>query len=400
MTLTGRVKALLVLFDRWAVVVVFFVMLALPIALFGRPGLFGSELHENRNPAPFPEPSLFFLQRLGAWFSDHFGMRSVLISRGTFLQTRILGLKPMNPQVVVGKDGWLFFDEGHTAASPRMADLRGYAPLDEALLKKIVTNLESATRVLKHCGIPFYLVMAPDKQTLYPEMLPFSVGVPSQTRADQLIQALRDAPEVNFIDLRAPLREAKSREALPLYKKTDTHWNTLGAFFGYQVVLKRLVADGSLPPSPRHELKHYVMKEQTFEDGNIAVNMLSLPGYFADTRVMLTPHTPRTAHEVATPTDWPDVRTPSLLRRFRRAEGQSRLLLYRDSFAEEMLPFLAEDFAEVTAIWQAVLVGDHVMRAKPNLAILEFSEQYLWGLRDPPIGLEHLRRACNGRSTI
>src|ERR1700693_3278791 len=130
MTLSDRVKVLLALIDRWAVVVVFFGMLVLPIALFGRPGLFGSELHENRNPTPFPGRSLFFLQRMGAWFSDSFGMRSALIGWGTYLQTGVLGLNPMNPQVVVGKDGWLFFDEGHTAASFRMADLRGYAPLD------------------------------------------------------------------------------------------------------------------------------------------------------------------------------------------------------------------------------------------------------------------------------
>ena len=66
-------------------------------------------------------------------------------------------------------------------------------------------------------------------------------GAPS--RVDQLCSAWgKDDTHASFIDARNFLATAKKEMKYPLYYKTDTHWNNLGAFLVYSEIMKEVKA--------------------------------------------------------------------------------------------------------------------------------------------------------------
>ena len=58
---------------------------------------------------------------------------------------------------------------------------------------------------------------------------------------DQLLAYLKSVPEVIVIDLRSSL--IADKKAATLYYKTDTHWNTRGAYTAYREIARTLEPD-------------------------------------------------------------------------------------------------------------------------------------------------------------
>ena len=85
----------------------------------------------------------------------------------------------------------------------------------------------------------FLFVLAPNKETIYPALLPAAAApVRRPSIMDLLAADLARGPDSGFVDLRPVMRRAAA--AAPLYFRTDTHWNALGALAAYQEVAARL----------------------------------------------------------------------------------------------------------------------------------------------------------------
>jgi alginate O-acetyltransferase complex protein AlgJ len=370
--------------NRIAVAAVFFGLLLLPIAWFGRAS-FAPQARENRLLQAFPHWSIHWPQDFERWFSDRYGMRDALVYYGSRLQMARTGV-PMNQQVVIGRDDWLFYDEDYTPGHLHFASLYGKNPFPAADLQTMANNLSSIRRRLAACRIPFYLVIAPDKQTVYPEKLMQLPPADAVTQADQLDAYLRAAdPELRIIDLRQAEKAARPTQAYDLYFRTDTHWNDLGAFFGYQAIARRLVRDGVLADAPRADLDAYKISRSPFAGGDIAVNLLDLPGYFHDYIVQVDEKQPRQWRDIAPP-GWP----PDVNNSFRATEdaaGSGNLLLYRDSFSDALMPFLAADFHRMYSFLSNVIDGKRVQQAQPKVVMLEIVERNLRNLVQGPVDM-------------
>ncbi len=387
-----RVKSRLLDLRHRAIALVFFCLLSLPLALFDRPQLFSRHALESSDSTPFPEFSLFWLQRLGVWFDGRYGLRDVLTSGGRQLQVRLLGPRWMNPAVVVGRDGWLFYDDGRHSTDLLFADLRGHAPFAPDELNSIIANLRGLASALASCGKRVLVVMVPDKQTIYPDFLPFTLASERQTRADQVNRALSHlAPNFTYIDLRSALKQARVAEPWLLYKKTDTHWNSLGAFFGYRSIREQLVHDATLGPSANSSLDAYKISEYPLKGGDIATNMLGLANEYSDVAVLLEPKRGRIARETRSDTSSSET-SVYLVRTFTSANAGPRTLVYGDSFSVELFPFLAQDFAAVRFVVKPQTIDlAEVARFKADLVIIEVVERYLPTLRRP---VSNLSAAC------
>lgn len=359
--------------NRHLLVAGFLALVLLPSLFFGHPGTAGQTLRENRRLAEFPRVSLFFFQHLEKWYTDHFGGRATLIYYGARWQMDWIGL-PGNRNVALGRDNWLFYDQHYHPGQALFADFRGKARFSDEQLQRIRANLLQTQHALAACRIGFYLVMPPDKQTIYPDMMPFSRPPQTQTRADQLFAALRTEPGLRSIDLRPALQAARQAETLPLYLKTDTHWNGLGAYHGVRVLLQAMEADGRISAGavPREA---YELAEMPYPGGDIAVSLLSLPNYFNDTEIRM-----------ALPGDTAKA-LDSARRHYRNAAQPGRLLLYGDSFSELMLPFLAQRVGEVIALPQAQIDEKDLQAHRPDVVVLEVLERLLGALEAGPISL-------------
>lgn len=159
------------------------------------------------------------------------------------VMVRFLGTSP-SEGVVLGKEGWLFFSEADPTTSIKSSHLRE-RPFSKRELFNHAMRLKKVTDNLKQFGISFYLIIAPDKQTIYPEYLPDHFGpVAKKTRRTQFMNYLAVRyPELNDVvmDLTPKMRGHKNDGQL--YFKTDTHWSYLGAFVAYKLIAERLIKD-------------------------------------------------------------------------------------------------------------------------------------------------------------
>jgi hypothetical protein len=156
------------------------------------------------------------------FYRDHFGFRNTLI-RGLALGRFHGGLgMDLSTNIIIGKDGWLFFP---SSIHDGFLAERNLDPFSPAELDQWQQLLEKRNKFFTERGYPFILVIAPDKQSIYTDMMPEQFSrVGPKTRLDQLIERLRETHSpVRLIDLRPVLLEARKTQRI--YFKTDTHWN-------------------------------------------------------------------------------------------------------------------------------------------------------------------------------
>ena len=243
-----------------------------------------SALNEKRRSAQMPQfkPGLSGLKPeiagLEAYFNDHFGCRNQLIRWHNELQ---LALSSGRSDVMLGQDGWLYFDENHMDMVGNYQGIVQFSPEELLQLK----NIQQARRDwLAQRGIQYLYVIAPDKQSIYPEYLPsWLKPVRHHTKFDQFVEYMRANSSVTVLDLRPALRDA--RQISPTYYKTDSHWNSFGGFVASQEILKCLPPNFS--QSGLTSLDSFELKKEKFTGGDLTI---LLGGVYAeeDTFVLAT----------------------------------------------------------------------------------------------------------------
>jgi alginate O-acetyltransferase complex protein AlgJ len=327
---------------------------------------------ENRNLAKAPEwPRNFddaktYSQRFMVFYRDHFGFRNSLI-RGAAIGAFHGGIgQDINDRVIVGKAGWLFYSKDEKY----MAD-RGLDPFSEADLVAWQTLLEKRRKWFIDHGFPFIVLVAPDKQTIYPEFLPDQLAKPPiPSRLDQLIAHLQQTHSpVQILDVRPALMEAKQHQQV--YFKTDSHWNDYGAYTAYRVLLgaiqQALPARKFLPQT----LAQFVPVVAD-RSGDLAQDLDLYFEYHERTTMLvrgdLFADPDRLKALFANPyTEGPNPHAP-------------RLLFYNDSFAASLMQFLAPNFSQAYYAWNAwnSSVSPIPARARdPDVVVNEFVERKL-----------------------
>jgi len=360
------------------------------------------DLREGRRAAAAPRMPT----RLDAWakwprrferyYDDHLGFRGLMIRGYHLVRTAGLQVSPSGhlglppdlwsvfgvveaPRVLLGKDGWLYFSGANNAI---LSDYRGVAPFTEDDLRAWQTALEQRSRWLADHGIAYLFVVAPDKQSIYPENMPDAVRrVSATTRLDQLLEHLATHSNVPFVDLRPALRAAKIEG--PVYEKTGSHWNGYGAFIAYREILTGLQArHPELDPTP---FEAFEVSNRSRAGIDLA-RMISLTRiYREEADVRLTPRFESRARRVTEGLHPQDVEFPKHARPFamENPDAQLRAVVFRDSFATALVPFLAEDFARIAFYWprprkqQIPLDPALIATEKPDIFIDEWVERSL-----------------------
>jgi alginate O-acetyltransferase complex protein AlgJ len=340
------------------------------------------EMSDNRTPAAWPE--LKFNGKtletapgqIDAYYNDHFGFRNDLIRWHSYVQVAYLAESP-STAFVVGKDGWLFYANDHS-----IEDCRHTAPLTEAQLEGWRRTYTARRDWLAQYGIQYVAFMGPNKHSIYPEMLPSTLKqVHPTSRYDQLVAYLGKYPGSPFVDVRAPLLQAKPIGRL--YKKGDTHWNEQGAFVAYQEVMGELAKHlPGLKPIARSEFE----VENFIERNADLARNLGLGKLLPEQDVRMIPRKPRAAvrskEEV-----YPGLALPAYIQPF-AMESPSRSLravVFRDSFFTLLAPFVAEHFGRSVFVWHQPFDPELILKEKPDVVIDEIVERALWYDPPPPL---------------
>lgn len=140
-------------------------------------------------------------------------------------------------QVIIGKSGWLYLGDQYGASiSGKRKEL---IEDDRIIVNKVLTATSAWEKWYKQHNVEEYRVLvAPDKDTVYPEYLPDWVKPTIHTKFDLLMD---NANSDIYVKTAFKLHAAKKIYGIPLYYKTDHHWNSLGGWVAFNELAKSLL---------------------------------------------------------------------------------------------------------------------------------------------------------------
>ncbi|MHC4261634.1 MAG: alginate O-acetyltransferase AlgX-related protein [Planctomycetota bacterium] len=226
--------------SSWIVTLAFGLGITSPLVRFvlSGPDLESARL-ENRAPTPRPvlelEPERLasLPERTEVWFADGFPGRRDLIRAHNALLWFGLGISS-SPEMLLGSDEWLYFRGGDAF------DVYRGVEFEEGELDAWVDRYADWEAWLRARDADYVVLIAPEKQDVYPEHLPRWIGERRErTRTDAFVEGLRSAG-LTVVDTRGVLRAAAAADEELLYYPLGTHWNHVGAYLAYQELARTL----------------------------------------------------------------------------------------------------------------------------------------------------------------
>jgi alginate O-acetyltransferase complex protein AlgJ len=347
-----------------ALAVVFMAVLLAPLVYttVGGPEIFPNTA--NRDLTAWPavrsvSDALEVPERLNGYYSDRFGLRDVMLHLWQVLLLKSLHISS-EAAVVLGRDGWYYYTDDFL--NDRFL---GIAELPAEQVDRAYATVRESTAEVRRAGAKVYLVIAPDKETIYPEYLPGTLGgLDTGVQIRQLL-GFSGGPEIEQIDVFRPL--LAKRDMARLYYRTDSHWNNLGAFVSYGAIMDGLRVD--FPSLHPKKIDDYLV-EQTQEQGLDLARFLGVPGTrdtgfsFVSRREGRGPARKPGGSAISVH-DNPDSNGPTLL-------------FVHDSFGYRLLPFLCQEFRQVIDVDLVVDAyrPERVAEFRPDLVIWERVERY------------------------
>ena len=187
---------------------------------------------EKRELAQFPVPTLAevadgtFQEQFEAFLEDQFAGRDAWVTLKTAFEVRVLGKTESN-DIYIGSGGYLI--EKYTDAD-----------FEEDQVAENVEALAAFANMVSGAMGPdaVRVVMVPGKANALPSYLPAYAqsSTAQQEMKDALCAQLDNADSV-FLDLTETLQ---AHEDEYIYYRTDHHWTTLGAYYGYEQIMASL----------------------------------------------------------------------------------------------------------------------------------------------------------------
>lgn len=327
---------------------------------------------ENRAKSEWPqftwdEYSTYF-QSLEKYINDALPYRDELIRMDSNIA--YYGFKESaSEQVVVGKHGWLFLRQ-------ELDDYKRMNLYSEDELKMICEKMEEIHQYLYNNRIEFVIFIAPNKSSVYPEFVPSYVKVGGEiSRTEQLVDYLKRNTDIKVIFPRGRFEEHCQRhQEYPLYMHYDTHWNSLGGYYGAKILLQEL--DIKIPHIKKGQLK--ATNEPVFLwNGFDLANAMGMTGAltedinyniigYSDSMIKWE------GNPVESRNDFETVCSTTS-----NAIDSRKIIFIRDSFGTSMLPIIAGEFQEVYSPHVSYLNTEKIKLSEqhPNIVIYEVVER-------------------------
>ncbi len=200
-------------------------------------------IDENRVLAPAPawphqaSDLKAFRKAADAYVADHFPSRPHLI--GLLNRLRMMAGVSGSARVIVGRDGWLFFDN-----DTHLGDARNDPAITGPEIRRWLLVLAGRTEQMKGLGATYLVFSPPYKDVIFPQKGPAWYRGPSPARPAVTLPPLAAASGAGEILYPyAGIRRATDA-GQPTYIRSDTHWTGFGAYAGYVALMNALHAKG------------------------------------------------------------------------------------------------------------------------------------------------------------
>lgn len=281
-----------------------------------------------------------------------------------------------DPQVVPGKNGWLFYD--NVFDCDPIGQFKGdkpFSPVEEQQTCKYFQDLNTA---LARHHIQLIVYVIPSKEVMYPEHMPDYIAgmrVSETSPAEAMVNYVRAHSNVDIHYPKQLLMDAKKNYSLPIYLKYDTHWSRLGGFLTTLQVAQNLglecdtkgvsmciQPDRKLTPM---DLAKIINIDQTVSD----LTEVRIDSFYPNVSAGMDSVLP----------DYSRHLQPACIRYYRATNppNQKRILMIRDSFGLSILPFLSKLTPELLANVHLELEPKLVSGFKPDIYFVVITERHM-----------------------
>lgn len=301
--------------------IVLFLVLSI-IPLVGTLILPKSENRANQILSPAPE-LLDNSQRLGLninylsdfndYFADNFAFRQELITANSAILSGIFA-SSNTYSVILGNDGWLFY-------ASTADDFQNVPTMTERDALNAAISLSLMEEYAAVNGSKLVFTIAPNKNSICPQYMPYNYISSDQTGNIELMTAALNNVGVCYADLFPALETGGET----LYHQLDSHWNNLGASIAQLCIMESLGLEGTDYSTEQYETR------QDFS-GDL-YEMLYPTGTRLDYNQYFSSFTYTSSDDVS------DICVSA-----KNAGAQYCLVMYRDSFGNALVPFMAQEF--------------------------------------------------------
>lgn len=324
---------------------------------------------EKRTLAPKPEFRLDYIwgyfSETQNYFSDRFAYRNWSVLYNAKFKFTVLNASPVPNLVDIGKDNWLFYTRSGLITNT--SEL--FTPNQ---LSQVKQNLQIITKWFDLRGIKYYLMVAPIKTRIYPEMMDARLKFQFRnSKLAQLYSYLKKDTTIRLIDVREELINGK--KIRPTYMKTDTHWNQFGAFLAYQKIMKVLKID--FPNIKIDGIESYQIDTMLTNGGDLQLmmgfddeiyfnqyeftNKLRIKPIVLDSPIGNNPYTKPLVFKMPIKTN------------------PFNLFVVRDSYTEYLRIFLTPSFDTTFYAWTRTVPVARVMEQKSKIVLHEMLENFI-----------------------
>ena len=322
-----------------------------------------------------------FAEQTGDYFSKKFAFRREMVDLGDKIKAGIFRTSGQDG-VVCGRNGYLFYKDSFN-------DFLGRNELSDFQIASIAHNIKVMQDELEGQGIRFLFTIAPNKNSLYPELMPKRYRPDKAARnAERLIPILKDTG-VYYTDLYTLFEDQKTADdpVCPggvMYLKGDSHWNNMGA----QMVTEKLM--GAL--GREHEDysdEHYMTKKDfngdlykmlypatNVKDEQIYYDKMAPSEY--NKRVHISVIDDETGEMRKTDAEKdPEWSYSSEIQTKNLTGKTGSLLMIRDSFGNSLSPFIADEFGKAEFLNGTPYDLSRASSGKRDTVIFEIVERNL-----------------------
>lgn len=302
-----------------------------------------------------------FFQDFEKYFNERIALRNQLVYTDAKIQTSVFHESNVSG-VISGKNDWLYY-------SSTLNDYLGTDVMSDRELYNLAHNFSVVQDYLEERDIDFVLTIPPNKNTLYGENMPYYASyIVDPDHSGKLLAPYLSEQGVSYLDL-FELFEGQNET---LYLLRDSHWNMKGACLAYNAIMDEL------------ELEHndYSDKEPTVvknENGDLNKMLYSFYGELEENYSYDMADTYTYGNDVSSVEDgWIITENQN---------GSGILLMFRDSFANTLIPFMSNEFK--TAYYskgEPNAMERFVETYTPDCVVIEKVERNISNyLNDPPI---------------
>ncbi len=349
----------------------FFVLFLLPTLIFG---VFESKIDqenfEKRKMAQKPDLTIDTIEKFPKeyenYYNDNLPFRSQLIRANGLIDFKLFGQSPVD-RVIVGKEGWLFYNPPIEDSQP-IAQCTGLK-MSEEDLKQTAENLLLARQILAEQNIKLVVLVAPNKESIYgQDYLPQSYNAKIEsTMADQVVDYIKQNTDINIVYPKNEILNAiKQYPQYDFYYKLDTHWNSLGGYIGAKELLNALDIQ-----SPSFNELNITSKQGGAGDLS---DMTGLPDMF-------NYHVEYTVNNYSTNSVAFDNSHEKIDQYSTKNADPRSVLVVRDSFATALQPFLNTQFNNTNYVHITSYYPSVIEDCKPDVVVLQVVERYIDRLR-------------------